>query len=119
MVAQRLARRLCERCKEESVATETELRIIGAPLGASGDLPRVHRPVGCSQCSNTGYRGRIALHEVMAVDDEVERLASINAPAAEIARHAEAAGMLRLRMDGWAKVLRGLTSIEEVLRVTL
>ena len=117
VVAQRLARRLCGRCKEEVQATETELRVLGLPI--TGELPLVHRPVGCPQCSNTGYRGRIALHEVMGVDDEIERLASRNAPAAEIARHAEATGMTRLRGDGWAKVLLGHTSIEEILRVTL
>lgn len=117
VVAQRLARRLCGRCKEEVQATETELRVLGLPF--TGELPLVHRPVGCPQCSNTGYRGRIALHEVMGVDDEIERLASRNAPAAEISRHAEATGMTRLRGDGWAKVLLGHTSIEEILRVTL
>lgn len=117
VVAQRLARRLCGRCKEEVQATETELRVLGLPI--TGELPLVHRPVGCPQCSNTGYRGRIALHEVMGVDDEIERLASRNAPAAEIARYAEATGMTRLRGDGWAKVLLGHTSIEEILRVTL
>ncbi|WP_396654294.1 GspE/PulE family protein [Microbacterium sp.] len=117
VVAQRLARRLCLRCKEESVATETELRIVGVPH--DGPAPTVYRPVGCPQCSNTGYRGRIALHEVMGVDAEIERLASRNAPAAEIAAHAEATGMTRLRGDGWAKVLLGHTSIEEILRVTL
>lgn len=117
VVAQRLARRLCGRCKQEVQATETELRVLGVPF--TGELPLVHRPVGCPQCSNTGYRGRIALHEVMGVDDEIERLASRNAPAAEISRHAEATGMTRLRGDGWAKVLLGHTSIEEILRVTL
>lgn len=117
VVAQRLARRLCGRCKRETVATEVELRALGVPL--TGQEYRVHEPVGCPQCSNTGYRGRIALHEVMAVDDEIERLASRNAPAAEIAKHAESTGMARLRMDGWAKVLLGHTSIEEILRVTL
>ncbi len=117
VVAQRLARRLCGRCKEETVATETELRALGVPL--TGEEHVVHRPRGCPQCSNTGYRGRIALHEVMAVDDEIERLASRNSPAAEIAAHAEATGMARLRMDGWAKVLLGHTSVEEILRVTI
>lgn len=117
VVAQRLARRLCGRCKRETVATEVELRALGVPL--TGQEYLVHEPVGCPQCSNTGYRGRIALHEVMAVDDEIERLASRNAPAAEIAKHAESTGMARLRMDGWAKVLLGHTSIEEILRVTL
>ena len=93
------------------------MRALGVPL--TGQEYLVHEPVGCPQCSNTGYRGRIALHEVMAVDDEIERLASRNAPAAEIAKHAESTGMARLRMDGCAKVLLGHTSIEEILRVTL
>lgn len=117
VVAQRLARRLCVRCRKATPATAQELRVVGvAPMA---EAPLVYRPVGCPECSDTGYRGRIALHEVMAVDEEIERLASRNAPAAEIAAHAEAAGMTRLRMDGWAKVLLGHTSIEEILRVTL
>ena len=99
------------------MATEVERRIFGLPL--DGPAPAVHRPTGCPQCSNTGYRGRIAIHEVMAVDDEIERLAVANAPTAAISAHAEAMGMTRLRMDGWAKVLLGHTSIEEVLRVTV
>ncbi|WP_313357308.1 GspE/PulE family protein [Microbacterium sp.] len=119
VVAQRLARRLCARCKTESVATEVEMRMVGGLLDPRQEPPTVFRPAGCSQCSNTGYRGRVALHEVMAVDDEIERLASANAPTAQITAHAEAAGMTRLRMDGWAKVLVGHTSIEEVLRVTV
>ena len=117
VIAQRLARRLCARCRKASTATAEELRIVGAPL--TDPLPTLYRPIGCPECSETGYRGRIALHEVMAVDEEIERLASQNAPAAEIAEHAERAGMTRLRMDGWAKVLLGQTSIEEILRVTL
>lgn len=119
VVAQRLARRLCERCKAPEPATETDLRIVGVPLGTYHELPTVYRPVGCAQCSKTGYRGRIALHEVMAVDEEIERLASRNSPVAEISAHAESIGMTRLRMDGWAKVLAGHTSVEEILRVTI
>lgn len=119
VVAQRLARRLCDRCKSAEPATEVDMRIVGVPLGTYDTPPTVYRPVGCAQCSKTGYRGRIALHEVMAVDDEIERLASRNSPAAEIAAHAESIGMTRLRMDGWAKVLLGHTSVEEILRVTI
>ena len=119
VVAQRLARRLCGKCKAESVATATELAILGVPLDPRTGPPRVYRAVGCSQCSKTGYRGRIALHEVMAVDDEIERLAVANAPTAQIAAHAEAQGMMRLRMDGWSKALLGHTTIDEILRVTV
>ncbi|MCR2819900.1 GspE/PulE family protein [Microbacterium sp. zg.Y1090] len=119
VVAQRLARRLCAKCKVKSVATGTELAILGVAVDPAAGPPKVYRSTGCSQCSNTGYRGRIALHEVMAVDDEIERLAVANAPTAQIAAHAEANGMMRLRMDGWAKVLRGHTTIDEILRVTV
>lgn len=119
VVAQRLARRLCDKCKTAAPATELDLRIVGVSPDTVDALPTVFRPVGCSQCSNTGYRGRIALHEVMVVDEEIERMAVANAPTAEIAEHAEAQGMTRLRMDGWAKVLLGHTSVEEILRVTV
>jgi type IV pilus assembly protein PilB len=75
------------------------------------------RAGGCSSCSNTGYRGRIAIHEVMAVTEEIERLAVARSSSAEISRLAVQQGMSTLRQDGWAKVLNGLTSIEEILRV--
>jgi type IV pilus assembly protein PilB len=73
--------------------------------------------VGCQACSNTGYRGRIALHEVMTVTEEIERLAVARASSAEIGRLAREQGMITLRQDGWAKAQLGVTSIEEILRV--
>jgi type IV pilus assembly protein PilB len=76
-------------------------------------------PVGCSHCANTGYRGRIAIHEVMTVNEEIERLTVQRAGASEIGRAAVQQGMISLRMDGWNKVCAGLTSIEEVLRVAV
>ncbi|WIB13725.1 hypothetical protein [Curtobacterium sp. MCPF17_052] len=80
-------------------------------------MPDFFAPIGCSVCSNTGYRGRIALHEVMTVTEEIERLAVSRASSAEISRVAQAQGMLTLRMDGWEKVKLGLTSVDEILRV--
>ena len=77
----------------------------------------MYQPVGCQQCSNTGYRGRIALHEVMSVSEEIERLAVSRASSAEIGRVAREQGMLSLRQDGWEKAKLGLTSVEEILRV--
>jgi type IV pilus assembly protein PilB len=77
------------------------------------------RPVGCSACSGTGYRGRIAIHEVMAVTEEIERLAVARASSTEIARLAREQGMRTLREDGWAKAQLGLTSVEEILRVVV
>ena len=84
---------------------------------ADGSPATLYRPVGCTSCSNTGYRGRIALHEVMPVTEEIERLAVARSSSAEISRTAIAQGMSTLRQDGWAKALLGLTSIEEILRV--
>ncbi len=115
IVAQRLARKLCDRCKEPYQHPAEELQALRFP--DLGGVPTVYRPVGCPSCSNTGYRGRLALHEVMPVTEEIERLAVARASSAEIGRVAIEQGMSTLRQDGWAKVLLGLTSIEEILRV--
>ncbi|HWM33313.1 MAG TPA: ATPase, T2SS/T4P/T4SS family [Pseudolysinimonas sp.] len=115
VVAQRLARRLCDRCREPFEADPAQLAKLDYPVEQFGIV--VHRPAGCTNCSGTGYRGRIALHEVMSVSEEIERLAVAHASSADIGRVAVAEGMLTLRQDGWAKVAMGLTSIEEVLRV--
>ena len=117
VVAQRLARRLCDRCKEGYQHDGNDLVRLGFPMAPDGGVPLLFRPVGCVSCSNTGYRGRIALHEVMVVNEEIERLAVARASNAELIRAAIASGMLTLRQDGWAKVALGYTSIEEVLRV--
>ncbi|WP_431278148.1 GspE/PulE family protein [Leifsonia poae] len=116
VVAQRLARRLCDRCKQPAQYTAAELRHLRFGLDEA-EMPVVFAPVGCATCSNTGYRGRIAVHEVMAVTEEIERLAVTRASSAEIARTAQEQGMLTLRQDGWAKAKLGLTSVEEILRV--
>jgi type IV pilus assembly protein PilB len=117
VVAQRLARRLCDRCKEGYQHDGNDLVRLGFPMAPDGGVPLLFRPVGCVACSNTGYRGRMALHEVMVVYEEIERLAVARASNAELTRAAIANGMLTLRQDGWAKVALGYTSIEEVLRV--
>jgi type IV pilus assembly protein PilB len=117
VVAQRLARRLCERCKQPGTYTHDDLRRMRFPLSGDAALPQMFMPVGCPACSNTGYRGRIAVHEVMAVTEEIERLAVERASSAEIGRAAREQGMLTLREDGWQKVMLGMTSIEEILRV--
>ena len=117
VVAQRLARRLCDRCKEGYQHDGGDLMQLGFPMAPDGGAPLLFRPVGCVSCSNTGYRGRIALHEVMVLNEELERLAVARASNADLMRAAIAGGMLTLRQDGWAKVALGYTSIEEVLRV--
>lgn len=97
--------------------TAQELAVAKFPWTEGEELPVLYRPAGCTACSKTGYRGRIALHEVMQVTEDIERLAVSHASAADIANTAAEQGMLRLKDDGWAKVLEGKTSIEEILRV--
>ncbi|HEU4976025.1 MAG TPA: GspE/PulE family protein [Baekduia sp.] len=114
VVAQRLARKLCE-CK-------TPVRMEAALLRANGfdvdeDL-EVCKPNGCDRCNQTGYRGRIGIFEILVMDEDLRSLVLRRASADEIAAAAAAKGMKRLREDGIAKIKLGLTSPEEVLRVT-
>jgi type IV pilus assembly protein PilB len=116
VLAQRLARRLCRKCKEPyAPAPETLTSVLHWP--AERPPPTIYRAVGCSSCSHTGYRGRLALHEVMTVGEEIERLAVGRASAATIAKAAQEGGMETLREDGLAKVISGDTSLEELFRV--
>jgi type IV pilus assembly protein PilB len=119
ILAQRLARRLCVKCKEQYVATAESLSASRFPWSPDEPLPTLYRPVGCQACSKTGYRGRLALHEVMVVTEEVERMAVERASAAAIGKVAREQGMTTLRDDGLAKVLQGVTSLEEILRVVV
>ena len=119
VLAQRLCRSLCERCREAYEPLEQQLVDLGFPLTDGEPVPTLYRPVGCTKCSGTGYRGRIALHEVMTVTEEIERLAVARASTDDIGRAAQAQGMSTLRSDGWLKVLDGSTSVEEILRVVV
>ena len=119
VVGQRLARVLCANCSESYEPTEEELLSAGwekrdAP---PDEEPAFRRAVGCQACSRTGYRGRMAIHEVMLLSEEIERAVVTRAQSAEIQRIAEQQGMRTLRRDGLRKAARGLTSLEEILRV--
>ncbi|MHB1451898.1 MAG: GspE/PulE family protein [Coriobacteriia bacterium] len=118
VLAQRLARRLCRECREEYTPDEEVLKRIGFPY-EPGKLPRLYRAVGCNKCNNIGYKGRMGIHEVMTITEEIERACVNHASGDELARIAVDEGMLTLRDDGFAKVLSGLTSIEEILRVVV
>jgi type IV pilus assembly protein PilB len=119
VLAQRLTRRLCEWCKEPYAPTDEELTAIHWP-GAESDRPeKLWRHVGCRSCAQTGYRGRVAMNEVMPVTEEIERLAVTHGSATEIRRVAIAEGMVTLRADGLRKAAAGLTTIEEILRVSV
>jgi type IV pilus assembly protein PilB len=129
VVAQRLARRLCPRCKEPTETTDQEVELLATagvllddrdPAGGGTDgptTPRLYRPVGCPACSRTGYKGRLAVQEIMVVTEDIERLCVARASTAEIAEAARADGMRTLRQDGLGKVAAGHTTVEEILRV--
>jgi type IV pilus assembly protein PilB len=119
VLAQRLARRLCTKCKEAYTPTAETLIANRYPWTREEPLPTLYRPIGCSACSKTGYKGRLALHEVMVVTEEIERLAVERASAAVIGKVAREDGMTTLRDDGMAKVREGTTSFEEILRVVV
>jgi len=112
IVAQRLVRMLCNHCKRPQKVSEAVL----AEHGLSGAEP--FEPVGCSRCSNSGYRGRVGLYEVMSVSERIRALILERASVDEMVAVATEEGMLRLRDDGLAKVREGLTSIAEVERMT-
>jgi type IV pilus assembly protein PilB len=117
VLAQRLVRTLCEKCKEYYQPTAEALREARVPLLPDGSIPRLYRPVGCNTCGNTGYRGRMAVHEVMLMSEDVERMTVERKSSEDIGRLAQEQGMLTLRQDGILKVLEGRTSLEELFRV--
>jgi type IV pilus assembly protein PilB len=117
IVAQRLARRLCEKCKQAYRPSELELQRVGWDLEGDGEAPEVFHAVGCSQCGKTGYRGRFAIHEVLTVTEEIERLIVGRDHSEDIKKMAMAQGMLTLKQAGLTHVSQGTTSIEEILRV--
>ncbi|HEX9094297.1 MAG TPA: ATPase, T2SS/T4P/T4SS family [Coriobacteriia bacterium] len=115
VLAQRLARRLCGECKEEY--TPPKQLLIDAGFD-EGDLPeKLFRPKGCKKCGNTGYRGRMGVHEVLLMSEEISKLTVEEATADEIKQVAIDQGMLVLRKDGLEKVRLGQTSVEEITRV--
>ncbi|GAA3912673.1 hypothetical protein Aau02nite_66490 [Amorphoplanes auranticolor] len=119
VLAQRLARRLCDWCKEAYLPTDEELEGARWPLQDLKIPEALYRPVGCRNCANTGYRGRVALHEVMPISPEIETLTIRRASSNEIREVALDQGMYELRADGLAKAAGGLTSLREVSRVAV
>ncbi len=117
VVAQRLARKLCERCKLACQPDQAELEAAGYPEWLWSEIGELYKHVGCPACSNTGYRGRLGLYEVMPMTEEIERLTVERASADSIKAVAVEQGMITLRDDGLEKVRLGITSLEEVARV--
>jgi len=120
VVSQRLARKLCTRCRQEAVYEAEYLQKIGFPPD-NGETVTVFKanPKGCPFCNHTGFRGRIGVYEVLSIDEQVEKVVVNMGTAREIAVLARDKGMVPLRQDGFNKVKQGITSIEEVLRVVM
>jgi type II secretory ATPase GspE/PulE/Tfp pilus assembly ATPase PilB-like protein len=117
VLAQRLVRIVCERCKESVEVSPARLAEIGLkPEDVEGRT--LYRGRGCTHCMNTGYLERTAIYEVLPIDDRIREMIVQRASASEIKAQAVAGGMETLRMDGANKVVQGITTIEEVVRVT-
>ncbi|MBI5755505.1 MAG: type IV-A pilus assembly ATPase PilB [Nitrospirae bacterium] len=117
IIAQRLVRRICHECRKEEKASPSVLVDLGfSPQEAESIV--FYKGSGCPNCNNTGYRGRIALYEVLSVDDEIRGLILEGASATEIKKKAVACGMKTLRLSGLTKLKEGVTTIEEILRTT-
>ncbi len=118
ILAQRLSRRICAECKVEIEPPAEALRDIGVKMEEIGAFP-VYEGKGCHTCSDTGYKGRVALYEVMPMFDEVKELVLAGASALEIKREVIRLGMQTLRMAGINKLKEGITTVQEVARTTM
>ena len=118
IMAQRLVRRLCTNCRQPGDLTETELRALRIEPGQLGES-QVMKPVGCEQCRQTGYKGRMGIFEIFIIDDEVRHMINQRSSTMILRQRARELGMRTLREDGVRKVLAGLTSAEEVISITI
>lgn len=139
IIAQRLVRKLCPECRAEYALSEKEVKILSANFNAERILDilkktevlkgriqttdkwttvKFYKAKGCEQCNNEGYHGRMGIYEVLEVDPEIQRMITEHASTDELENKAREKGMLTMIEDGFVKAMQGLTSIEEILRVT-
>ena len=118
IMAQRLVRRLCGNCKQPGELSETESRALNLEPGQLADA-QVMKPVGCEECRQTGYRGRMGIFEIFVIDDNVRHMINNRRSTLMLRQRARELGMRTLREDGVRKVLAGMTSAEEVISITL
>jgi general secretion pathway protein E/type IV pilus assembly protein PilB len=116
VMAQRLVRRLCEHCREPYEGKRDDLAP-DFPLEELAGRP-LYRKVGCPHCRHVGYSGRIGIYELLVTTDDVRQLAHDRASTWKIKKAGMEHGMITLRADGWKKVINGVTTVDEVLRVT-
>lgn len=121
VLAQRLVRLLCRQCREPYQISAEKILSSAAdfPLADTEDMLTLYRPKGCLHCSNTGYKGRKGVYELLVMSDTIRQLTLQRRASGEIARAAVEEGMITLRQDGLLKVKQGLTTLEEVLRVLI
>ena len=121
VLAQRLVRRLCKKCRQPCDLSKEELASAGWSEAVAGavEQPEFYRAVGCGSCSNSGYRGRFAVQEVMLLSDEIAHLVASGAASETVRAVAVEQGMVSMRDDGLRKVAAGHTTLEELLRVTV
>ena len=115
VLAQRLCRRICTKCKQ-SYETPKAMRAVLQHMGL--DATELYRGVGCAKCRNTGYSGRIAIHELLVVDDALREAIAVSPTIQTVNEYARRNGMIPLRYDGLRKAKEGLTTIEEVLQAS-
>jgi type II secretory ATPase GspE/PulE/Tfp pilus assembly ATPase PilB-like protein len=117
LIAQRLVRALCEHCRRPAKYQRDELSSFGFQI-SDGDRLFSATPGGCKACSNTGYRGRLAIYEIALLSPAMSHLVNKRASESEMMKQARSEGFVTMREYGWRKVKEGMTSVEEVLRVT-
>ncbi|MCR5417765.1 MAG: Flp pilus assembly complex ATPase component TadA [Lachnospiraceae bacterium] len=115
IIAQRLVRRLCQKCKQKRPANEEEKELLNLPLDSEVEI---YEPVGCANCDNSGYRGRIGVYEIMEVTNDVKRAIAKGYDADKIKDVALTQGMSTLRMSATRYVLAGITSVSEMIKVS-
>jgi type II secretory ATPase GspE/PulE/Tfp pilus assembly ATPase PilB-like protein len=118
IMAQRLVRRLCDKCKQPVEMTEAEMATLGLDQGMLGEA-NLMGAVGCDACKHRGYKGRMGIFEIFMIDDDVRHMVNQKASTVELRKRAREMGMRTLREDGIRKVLAGLTTAEEVISTTM
>ena len=113
IIAQRLVKRLCPKCKFEYTSTKEEMEYLGI-----NEPIKLYKATGCKECDQTGYKGRLAIHEVLPVTTDIKRLIGRNANEYEIEETAVKQGMTTLKQDGTEYVIKGIISIEELMKAT-